>query len=213
MSLVGRRGGRNFGWGRQLSYAGRQALKDMFGNGHYSTVKAHADRWVAFAEWCRSELDPSINDARKINQQTLFDYAQHLSHQVERSGMKIATAQNRLSSVNRTLEAIRGDRSIRVTSPSQALGLHRSTVRSEAPNGQDREHLKTIIKALNALQQQRVSAILHLARETGMRLREAILADLPRLHRRSRATRPHQHPRRHQGRSFRCICAKMDSSD
>jgi hypothetical protein len=183
MPLVGRRDGRNFGWGRQLSYAGRQALKDMFGKGHYATVKAHADRWVAFAEWCRSELDPSINDARKIDQQTLFDYAQHLRQQIERGGLKIATAQNRLSSVNRTLEAIRSDRSVRVTSPSQALGLHRSTVRSEAPNGQDREHLKKVIKALNALQQQRVSAILHLARETGMRLREAILADLPRLHR------------------------------
>ncbi|WP_124312652.1 integrase domain-containing protein [Pseudomonas chlororaphis] len=183
MALVGRRGGRNFGWGRQLSYAGRQALKDMFGNGHYATVKAHADRWASFAEWCRSKLGTNINDARKIDRQTLIDYAQHLRQQVEQGGLKITTAQNRLSSVNRTLEAIRGDRSVRVASPSQALGLHRSTVRSEAPNGQDREHLKTIIKALNALQQQRVSAILHLARETGMRLREAILADLPRLHR------------------------------
>jgi len=183
MPLAGRRGGRNFGWGRQLSYAGPQALKDMFGEGHYATVKAHADRWVAFVEWCRSELGPNINDARKIDRQILFDYAQHLRQQVEQGGLKIATAQNRLSSVNRTLEAIRGDRSVRVASPSQALGLHRSNARSEAPNGQDREHLKTITKALNALQQQRVSAILHLARETGMRLREAILADLPRLHR------------------------------
>ena len=31
MALVGKRDGRNFGWGRQLSYAGPQALKDMFG--------------------------------------------------------------------------------------------------------------------------------------------------------------------------------------
>lgn len=31
MALVGRRDGRNFGYGRQLSYAGPQALKDMFG--------------------------------------------------------------------------------------------------------------------------------------------------------------------------------------
>ena len=41
MALVGRRDGRNFGYGRQLSYAGPQALKDMFGGGHYGTVKAH----------------------------------------------------------------------------------------------------------------------------------------------------------------------------
>lgn len=63
-ALVGRRGGRNFGYGRQLSYAGSQALKDMFGGGHYGTVKAHSDRWQAFVKWCRSEQGPGINDAR-----------------------------------------------------------------------------------------------------------------------------------------------------
>ena len=55
MALVGRRDGRNFGYGRQLSYAGPQALKDMFGGGHYGTMKAHCDRWQAFVKWCRSE--------------------------------------------------------------------------------------------------------------------------------------------------------------
>lgn len=34
MALVGRRDGRNFGYGRQLSYTEPQALKDMFGGGH-----------------------------------------------------------------------------------------------------------------------------------------------------------------------------------
>jgi hypothetical protein len=34
MAVVGRLDGRNFGYGRQLSYAGPQALKDMFGGGH-----------------------------------------------------------------------------------------------------------------------------------------------------------------------------------
>jgi hypothetical protein len=40
MALVGRRDGRNFGYGRQLSYAGPLVLKGMFGDGHYGTVKA-----------------------------------------------------------------------------------------------------------------------------------------------------------------------------
>ncbi|WP_404940400.1 hypothetical protein [Pseudomonas chlororaphis] len=38
------RDGRNLGYGRQLSYAGPPALKDLFGGGHYGTVKAHSDR-------------------------------------------------------------------------------------------------------------------------------------------------------------------------
>lgn len=66
MALVGKRDGRNFGYGRQLSYAGPQALRDLFGGGHYGTVKAHSDRWLAFVRWCRSEAGPGFNDARKL---------------------------------------------------------------------------------------------------------------------------------------------------
>ena len=44
MALVGRRDGRNFGYGRQLSYAGPQALKDLSAGGPFATVKAHSDR-------------------------------------------------------------------------------------------------------------------------------------------------------------------------
>lgn len=44
MALVGRRDGHNFGYGRQFCYAGPQVLKDMFGGGHYGTVKVHSDR-------------------------------------------------------------------------------------------------------------------------------------------------------------------------
>ena len=58
MVLVGRRERRNFGYGRQLSYAGPQALKDLFADGYFATVKAHSDRWQAFVRWCRSEAAP-----------------------------------------------------------------------------------------------------------------------------------------------------------
>ncbi len=133
MALVGRWDGRNFGYGRQLSYAGPQALKDLFGGGHYGTVKAHSDRWQAFVRWCRSEDGPGFNDARQIDRQTLQDYAGHLRQQVEQGELTIATAQNRLSSVNRTMAALRGDQYVRVPSPSKALGMRRTTVRRSVP--------------------------------------------------------------------------------
>lgn len=182
MALVGRRDGRNFGYGRQLSYAGPQALKDLFGGGHYGTVKAHSDRWQAFVRWCRSEDGPGFNDARKIDRQTLLDYAGHLRQQVEQGAIGIATAQNRLSSVNRTMAALRGDQYVKVPSPSKALGMRRTTVRRSVPQGQDREHVKRIVEVLRE-QHPRAAAIALLARATGMRLRETILADLPRLKR------------------------------
>ncbi|MDR6916595.1 hypothetical protein J2X66_003469 [Pseudomonas sp. 3296] len=182
MALVGRRDGRNFGYGRQLSYAGVQALKDLFGDGHYGTVKAHSDRWQVFVRWCRSEGGPRFNDARQINRQTLMDYAKHLRYLVEQGELAVATAQNRLSSVNRTMAALRGDQYVKVPSPSKTLEMQRATIRTTAPQGQDREHVMHIVEALSE-QHPRAAAIAQLARATGMRLREAILADLPRLKR------------------------------
>ena len=183
MALVGRRDGRNFGYGRQLSYAGPQALRDLFGGGHYGTVKAHSDRWQAFVRWCRSDDGPRLNDARQIDRQILSDYAAHLRHLVERGDLAIATAQNRLSSVNRTMAALRGDQYVKVPSPSKALEMQRTTIRTTVPQGQDREHVQRIVDVLYEHQKPRAAAIAQLARATGMRLREAILADLPRLKR------------------------------
>lgn len=183
MALVGRRDGRNFGYGRQLSYAGPQALKDLFAGGHFATVRAHSDRWQAFVRWCRSEDGPGFNDARQIDRQTLQDYAAYLRQQIQQGELCIATAQNRLSSVNRTLAALRGDQDVRIASPSQALGQQRSSVRTRAPDGQDRQQVQRVLEALGEQQHERVAAIVLLARTTGMRLREAILADLPRLQR------------------------------
>ena len=181
MGLVGKREGRNFGYGRQLSYAGPQALCDLFGGGHYGTVKAHSDRWRAFVRWCRSDNGPGFNDARQIDQKTLLDYAKYLRQLVDCGDLAIATAQNRLSSVNRTMAALRGDQYVKVPSPSKALGMRRTSVRRSVPQGQDRAHVKQIVDVLCEQQQPRAAAIAQLTRATGMRLREAILADLPRL--------------------------------
>ena len=153
----------------------------MFGGGHYGTVKAHSDRWQAFVRWCHSEDGPGFNDARQIDRQTLLDYAGALRQQVEQGELAIATAQNRLSSVNRVMTALRGDQYVKVPSPSKALGMRRTSVRRSAPQGQDYEQVKRIVEVLCENKQPRVAAIAKLARAAGMRLREAILADLPRL--------------------------------
>ncbi|WP_288650492.1 integrase domain-containing protein [Pseudomonas sp. UBA5568] len=183
MALVGRRDGRNFGYGRQLSYAGPQALKDVFGGGHYGTVKAHGDLWQAFVKWCRSEQGPGINDARQIDREVLANYAAYLRNMVGRGDLAVSTAQNRLSSVNRTMAALRGDQCVKLPSPSKALGMQRTGVRQSVPQGQDRKQVTQIVDALCRQHQQRAVAIVLLARAAGMRLREAILADLPRLSR------------------------------
>jgi hypothetical protein len=119
-------------------------------------------------KWCRSEQGPGINDARQIDRKVLADYAAYLHDAVGRGDLAVSTAQNRLSSVNRTIAALRGDQYVKLLSPSKALGMQRSGVRQSVPQG-------------------RAAAIILLARITGMRLREAILADLPRLSREAEA--------------------------
>ena len=59
--------------------------------------------------------------------------------------------------------------------------MQRASVRDSVPQGQDRELVKRIVDVLCERQLPRAAAIAQLARATGMRLREAILADLPRL--------------------------------
>ncbi|GLH30898.1 hypothetical protein BR1R5_02840 [Pseudomonas sp. BR1R-5] len=137
-------------------------------------------------KWCRSEQGPGINDARQIDRKVLADYAAYLCDVVRRGDLAVSTAQNRLSSVNRTMAALRGDQYVRLPSPSKALGMQRSGVRQSVPQGQDREQVKQIVDALCRDHQLRAAAIVLLARATGMRLREAILADLPRLSREAR---------------------------
>ncbi|MBI6944694.1 integrase domain-containing protein, partial [Pseudomonas putida] len=150
---------------------------------HYGTVKAHCDRWQAFVRWCRSGQGPGINDARQIGRKVLADYAAYLSDVVRRGELAVSTAQNRLSSINRTMAALRGDQCVKLPSPSKALDMQRTGIRYSVPQGQDRDQVKEIVDALCRNHQQRAAAIVLLARATGMRLREAILADLPRLSR------------------------------
>ncbi|APV41599.1 hypothetical protein PFAS1_20400 [Pseudomonas frederiksbergensis] len=80
------------------------------------------------------------------------------------------------------MAALRGDQYVKVPPPSKALGLQRTTIRTMTPQGQDRDQVMHIVEALRE-QHPRAAAIAHLARVTCMRLREAILADLPRLKR------------------------------
>ncbi len=81
------------------------------------------------------------------------------------------------------MAAPRGDQHVKLPSPSKALGVQRTGIRQSVPQGQERDQVKEIVNALCINHQQRAAAIVLLARSTGMRLREAILADLPRLNR------------------------------
>lgn len=165
-------GRRNFGWGKKLEWAGKQAVRAAFGNGHYNTVASHANRWRKFCEWLRER---GIRDARQISRAELAQFAEHLAQRTSED-MSTAYAKNQLSSANVVLESLRGDRAIRVK-PGDFLG-RRSTVRTSVPGGMDRAQVKVSADTLNAAGKERAAAVALLCRELGLRRREALLLDL-----------------------------------
>lgn len=166
MSKVG--GHRNFGYGKQMAWAGKQALRDRYGNGHYGTVTGHAERWRQFVVWCREERQ--IHDARDVDTDIVRDYGASLRDKVD-TGMSPAYAQNLLSSVNVVMEAIRDDRQIRVA-PAELVG-QRSRVRTDPPSGLDQRVVRQCADQLRQNGHERVAATVEVARALGLRFKEA----------------------------------------
>ena len=167
---------RNFGFGKQLAYAGREALRAYYADGHYGSVAAHSDRWNQFAHWAKAQ---GIRDLARVDQQaTLERYAAHVASRVQDQAISVQYGQNLLSTVNVTLAALRGDDRVRL-SPAQAVG-RRSQVRTQAPGSLDRARVSQAATALRAAGLGRAAAVLELARDFGVRREEAVKADLGR---------------------------------
>ncbi|MDH3413868.1 MAG: integrase domain-containing protein [Gammaproteobacteria bacterium] len=163
-------GRRNFGYGKQMAWAGKQALRDQYGNGHYGTVTGHAERWRQFVSWCGDERD--IRDARLIDKEVVQDYGKSLRDKVD-TGMSPAYAQNLLSSVNVVMQAMRSDRQIRVA-PAALVG-QRSRVRTDPPTGLNQRVVRQCADRLRQDGHEGVAATVEVARALGLRLREASL--------------------------------------
>ena len=166
MSKVGSH--RNFGYGKQMAWAGKQALRDKYGNGHHGTVNSHAERWRQFVVWCREERQ--IRDAREVDTDVVREYGSSLRDKVN-AGMSPAYAQNLLSSVNVVMEAMRDDRQIRVA-PAELVG-QRSRVRTEPPTSLDQRIVRRCADHLRQNGHERVAATVEVARALGLRFKEA----------------------------------------
>lgn len=170
---------KNFGFGNQTEYATKTALNNHFGNGHYQTVKTHTERARLFYAWLLEEK--KVRDIREVTNFIFSDYALYLKMLIDAEEISIATATNRISSVNIVLQIMRGDQKIRLDKIADALGSKRCYIRKSIPDGMDYFQVIELHKQLVAAGFIRSAAIILLARATGMRLRECILADLPRL--------------------------------
>lgn len=168
--------GRNFGYGKQIQHAGKQALRDYYGQGHHGTVATHTQRWRPFVDWAKEQ---GVRDLTKVDSREIAEaYAEHIKARVEAGTLAVSTAQNRLSTVNTTFAALRGDRHVKL-SPREYAGP-RNNIRTTAPTALDTPRVQGAIAALQEAGLPRAAATLELARAFGVRREEAVKADLNR---------------------------------
>jgi len=178
MNKVG--GYRNFGWGKQMTWAGKQALNSVFGNGRFGTVAGHAARWRRFCDWAATA---SIHDATDIRVADLAQFASFISQKVD-AGMSVSYGKNLVTSANVTMEALRGDKAVWVR-PGAFIG-QRSLVRQNAPESLERAKVQVAADRLASAGKSREAALVTLCREFGLRRREAALLPLRLAHMQAR---------------------------
>lgn len=170
MSRIG--GNKNFGFGKQVSFAVTNALKDKYGEGKYRTREAHHFRFGKFADHLREEH--GIRDMCMVTADHIKGYGKELAIQVATKEMSVSYAHNLLSSVNTVMQVLRKDRELKV-SPSKVIGKLRSYVRTTPPAGMDKDKVRMATETMRSNGDLREASVIELTREFGMRLKEACL--------------------------------------
>lgn len=168
---------RNYGLGqRDMGKAGQVALDRAAERGDvsFSTAATQGDRWASFASWAKEQ---GVGRMERIDGEMVRAYGRELSEKVKAGEMAAATAQNYVSAVNAVMSlATRGQWSS--VSPTKDCGIaQRSAVRQDAPGALDRGAYGRAVEAVRDQVGERAAAVVELARELGLRSKEASLLD------------------------------------
>ncbi len=164
----------NFGYGRTLSYAVKQALISEYGFGCYGTRKTHEGRINIFIKLLS---DYDVNDVRYITAEHTEAFAQRIEFDFISGNMCLSYAHNMISSVNIIMRIFRRNDDLYIKA-SDYLDA-RTYIRRKVPSMND-QSINEAISILNESGYKRGSAIIRLVRHFGLRLREAVLMDLDR---------------------------------
>lgn len=170
---------RNYGLGtRDMAQAGRMALAQACKRSElsFASVDAISDRWGHFAAYAKSE---GVGRMERITQELVQQYGRGLASQVREGQMTPSYAQNMVSAINTVMHQVREWKSV---SPTKDCGIQqRSHVRDMPPPGIERgSQLAPALEALREAGQLRVAAVAELARELGLRSKEASMLDAVR---------------------------------
>lgn len=168
---------RNFGLGqRDMGKAGEVALQNSAkaGDVSFSTAATNSERWQSFTAWAKEE---GIKKMENVSKENVIKYGQELAEKVNNGEMAASTAQNYVSAVNSVMSiATQGD--WKSVSPTKDCDIaQRSAVRQDAPGALDRSAYGRAVEAVRDQVGERAGAVVELARELGLRSKEASLLD------------------------------------
>lgn len=156
---------------RDVKKAGKFSLKR--GDLSFSSAATISDRWKPFASYMDEN---NIKDLKDLSREDLIEYGALISDRVGDDEISVSYAQNLVSAVNTVMKmATLGE--WHSVSPTLDCGIpERSHIRTSPPDGLCRD---VFYRALNALGDEfsEGKAVAILAREFGLRTKEAALLD------------------------------------
>lgn len=144
----------------------------------YGTIRAKRVRLQYLVDFLQAQ---GITDLEKVKFSHLQQFAEYIQDLMQEKDWSPAYAQNILSDANRLLGFVRKQRAFRV-SPSATTGK-RPWTRTTPPTGMALAGVLDCVEAMRKQGLPRGALIVLMARMFGMRLRETVLADIPRLYR------------------------------
>lgn len=172
--------GNNYGlrtrdMGKAGQFAANAAARE--GSMAYASAAAVGDRWQAFADYAKGE---GVRRLEGVTGQLVASYAQDIAARVRAEELSPAYGQNLVSAVNTVMTlATRGTWAS--VSPTRDGGIAaRVNVRTEAPGGLDRATVASVADQLRGGGNAHGAAVVELARDFGLRGKEASLLDAGR---------------------------------
>jgi hypothetical protein len=161
---------------RDSAKAGQFALNAAARAGvlSYATAATVGDRWTQFVDWAKGEGVKWMED---YSRERVVEYGRELAAQVQAGKISAAYAQNLVSAVNTVMGLATSGR-WQTVSPTRECGIaERCAVREEAPGALDRQAFERGLEAVRESLGERAAAVVALAREFGLRSKEASLID------------------------------------
>ena len=165
---------RNFGAGhRDMKRAAEMVLDRARQDGQisYGTQARYQSGWTAFVDWAKER---GINRMESIDREDLLTYGKELATRVDDGELSVPAAQNSISGINRVLQLAGAD--WKSVSPTKECGIpERIRFRDSAPETLSRTEYEARLQTIKEQLSPRSLAVCELAREFGLRSKEASL--------------------------------------